>query len=88
MGNADGFHLVLAVLALFLVTGCHQDRIVYGSTQLDGTDDDAGHERKADALIVWDCHIDHDRKLDNGHQNDRQGNRLEDDQDDHKNRCD
>ena len=33
----------------------------------DRTDDDAGYERKADALIVRNCHIDHDRKLDDCH---------------------
>ena len=37
MGNADGFHLILTVLSLSLITGSHQDRIVNGCTQLDGT---------------------------------------------------
>ena len=74
MGNADGFHLILTVLSLSLITGSHQDRIVNSRTQLDGTDNDACNERKADSLIVWNGHINKNRKLNNRNQNDRKGN--------------
>ena len=74
MGNADGFHLILAMLSLSLITGSHQDRIVNGSTKLDRTDNNTCNERKADSLIERDGHIYKNRKLNNRNQNDRQGN--------------
>ena len=37
VGNADGFFFVFSVLTLFLVTGCHQDRVIDGCTELDSS---------------------------------------------------
>ena len=84
MRNTDSFFFVFSILALFLITGCHQDRVVDGCAELDGSDDDACYERKAGSLIIWDCHVQHDRKFDHGYQDNRQGNRFEDQQDDDK----
>ena len=74
MGNADGFHLILTVLSLSLITGSHQDRIVNGCTQLDGTNNNTCNERNADSLILRHGHIDKNGKFNNRNQNDRKGN--------------
>ena len=88
MCNADCLHFILATLPLFLVTGRHQDCIIHSRTQLNSTDHDTRHKWEARSLIIRDCHIYHDGKFDNGHQNDWKGNGFEHDHDDDKYRND
>ena len=64
----DSF-LVFPKMTLFLIVTCHQDRIVYGCTQLDGTDYDTCNKWKRYPLVIRDCHINKNCKFDNKQQN-------------------
>ena len=88
MRDGNGLFLIFSSLTLFLITAGHQNCVVYGCSQLNGTDNDTGHEGKADTLIEGNGHIHNDGELDNGYQDHRQGDGFEDDQDDSKDRCD
>ena len=77
MCNRNRFLLGLAKMTLFLVIACHQNRIVYGCSKLARTDDDTCNERKGYTLIIRDCHIYINRKLDNRQKYKRQGDGFE-----------
>ena len=44
VGNGNGFCFALSCSPFFFITAGHQDRIIYGGSQLDRTDDDGGDE--------------------------------------------
>ena len=63
------YALSFSKMTLFLIVTCHQDRIVYGCTQLDGTDYDTCNKWKRYPLVIRDCHINKNCKFDNKQQN-------------------
>ena len=65
MCNGNRIFLSFSKMTLFLIVTCHQDRIVYSCTQLDGTDYDTCNEWKCYSLVIWDCHINKDCKFNN-----------------------
>ena len=75
MCYGDSFLLCLAKMTLFLIVAGHQDRIVNGCSQLDSSDYDTCYERKGYSLIIRDCHIYKNRKM-NGREIDLNTNRM------------
>ena len=69
----DGLLPVLALLQLLLKAGGHQDGVVHRSAQLDGTDTDGGDERQRLAQHMGQAQIDEDSQLDDGDQDEGQG---------------
>ena len=76
MSDLDRIFLAFTFSALFLVTAGDQDRIVYGRTQLDRSDNDGSDERKFCSRQERDTHIDKDRTLDDHNQDHRKGDRF------------
>ena len=77
-----GFFFINACCTVRLVTVRHQDSVVYGRTQLNGSDDDARDERKRRTCVVRNSHIYKDSEFYDCHQDDRYRDRPERDQDD------
>ena len=71
-----------------MISTCHQNRIIYGRSKLNRTDNDTRHKRKRRIRIKRYCHITCNRKFDDRDQDHRNGNRLKRDQDDNKDRQD
>ena len=76
MSDLDRIFLAFTFSALFLVTTGDQDRIVYGRTQLDRSDNDGSDERKFCSRQERDTHIDKDRTLDDHNQDHRKRDRF------------
>ncbi len=66
----------------------HKDRVVHRRAELDRADHDGRHKGQRLSRIAADAHVDVDRKLDHQHQDDGQYGRVQNEQDDEKDRAD
>ena len=84
MCNGNCFPFITTSLTLLLIPTSHQNRVIYGSSELYRADYDACHKRKTDTHLIRNCHVHEDCKLNHCHQKYRKNDGLEHDHNDNK----
>ena len=86
--NGNGFLLALSCTSFRLVTGGHQDRVVYRGSQLNRTNNNRCNERQCCMSVIRKTHINVNCKFNHADQNHRKTYGFKHKEDDGKNDSD